>query len=190
INSLASIQIFNEQLLPHTDLDCWIDNDTDLIINTCDEPYIGHTSLKVGRFAHSKNIPIYVGGGFDAHLMSSGELINPPNTPCIDCTQKTFNIALKDWKPTYSNVVDNINTVTSGVHSYFSKIENYQIGGAGGIATMSGFSAYLSGLTLLRFLVENEFYHYKTVRYEYLPNSGEMTEFEMTKQEKCNVCNR
>lgn len=190
INSLVKIQVFHEQLLPNTDLDNWIDDNTDLIINTCDEPYIGHTSLKVGRFAHSKNIPIYIGGGFDAHLMSSGELINPPNTPCIDCAQKTFNIALKDWKPTYSNVVNDINTVTESYHSDLPKIENYQIGGAGGIAMMSGFSAYLSALTLLRFLAENEFYQYKTVRYEYLPNSGEMTEFEMEKQEKCNVCNR
>ena len=122
--------------------------------------------------------------------MSSGELINPPNTPCIDCVQKTFNIALKDWKPTYSNVVNDINTVTESHHSDLPKIENYQIGGAGGLAMMSGFSAYLSALTLLRFLAENEFYQYKTVRYEYLPNSGEMTEFEMEKQEKCNVCNR
>ncbi len=190
INSLVKIQVFHEQLLPNTDLNNWIDDNTDLIINTCDEPYIGHTSLKVGRFAHSKNIPIYIGGGFDAHLMSSGELINPPNTPCIDCVQKTFNIALKDWKPTYSNVVNDINTVTESHHSDLPKIENYQIGGAGGLAMMSGFSAYLSALTLLRFLAENAFYQYKTVRYEYLPNSGEMTEFEMDKQEKCNVCNR
>lgn len=190
INSLVKIRVFHEQLLPNTDLNNWIDDNTDLIINTCDEPYIGHTSLKVGRFAHSKNIPIYIGGGFDAHLMSSGELINPPNTPCIDCVQKTFNIALKDWKPTYSNVVNDINTVTESHHSDLPKIENYQIGGAGGLAMMSGFSAYLSALTLLRFLAENEFYQYKTVRYEYLPNSGEMTEFEMEKQEKCNVCNR
>lgn len=190
INSLVKIQVFHEQLLPNTDLTNWIDENTDLIINTCDEPYIGHTSLKVGRFAHSKNIPIYIGGGFDAHLMSSGELINPPNTPCIDCVQKTFNIALKDWKPTYSNVVNDINTVIENHHSNLPKIENYQIGGAGGLAMMSGFSAYLSALTLLRFLAENEFYQYKTVRYEYLPNSGEMTEFEMEKQEKCNVCNR
>lgn len=190
INSLVKIRVFHEQLLPNTDLNNWIDDNTDLIINTCDEPYIGHTSLKVGRFAHSKNIPIYIGGGFDAHLMSSGELINPPNTPCIDCVQKTFNIALKDWKPTYSNVVNDINTVTESHHSDLPKIENYQIGGAGGLAMMSGFSAYLSALTLLRFLAENEFFQYKTVRYEYLPNSGEMTEFEMEKQEKCNVCNR
>ena len=190
INSLVKIRVFHEQLLPNTDLNNWIDDNTDLIINTCDEPYIGHTSLKVGRFAHSKNIPIYIGGGFDAHLMSSGELINPPNTPCIDCVQKTFNIALKDWKPTYSNVVNDINTVTESHHSDLPKIENYQIGGAGGLAMMSGFSAYLSALTLLRFLAENEFYQYNTVRYEYLLNSGEMTEFEMEKQEKCNVCNR
>lgn len=191
INSAVNIQIFQEQLLPHTDLNRWIDNDTDLIINTCDEPYIGHTSLKVGRFAHSKNIPIYVGGGFDAHLMSSGELINPPSTPCIDCAQQTFNIALKDWKPTYSDVVGNIENLTiSKTSQSLQQPASYHIGGSGGLAIMSGFSAYLSTATLLHFLAEGESYQYKTIRYEYLPNSGELTEFEMTKQEKCNVCGR
>ena len=190
INSLTNIKIFNDRLLPYTDLNNWIDDNVDLIINTCDEPYIGHTSLKIGRFAHSKNIPIYIAGGFDAHLMSSGELINPPYTPCIDCAQKTFNIALKNWKPTYSNVVDNIHAIAKHDKPNIEKVENYQIGGAGGLAMMSGFSAHLSSLTLLRFLTENESYQYKTVRYEYLPNSGEMTEFEMDKQGNCNVCNR
>lgn len=191
INHSINVRIFNEQLLPHTDLNRWIDDDTDLIINTCDEPYIGHTSLKVGRFAHSKNIPIYISGGFDAHLMSSGELINPPYTPCIDCTQKTFNIALKDWKPTYSNVIDDIGIVTQSHNHHDSQAddkENYIVGGAGGLAFMSGFSSYLSCMTILKFLAEGEFYQYQTIRYEYLPNSGEMTEFEMNKQDNCNVC--
>lgn len=193
INHSINVRIFNEQLLPHTDLNNWIDDNTDLIINTCDEPYIGHTSLKVGRFAHSKKIPIYISGGFDAHLMSSGELINPPHTPCIDCTQKTFNIALKDWKPTYSNVINDISIVAQQHNRHdvqSNDKESYIVGGAGGLAFMSGFSSYLSCMTILRFLAEDEFYQYQTIRYEYLPNSGEMTEFEMNKQGNCNVCNR
>lgn len=193
INDSVNIQIFDEQLLPHTDLNKWMYDDTDLIINTCDEPYIGHTSLKVGRFACSKKIPIYISGGFDAHLMSSGELINPPHTPCIDCVQKTFNIALRGWEPTYSNVVDDIGVVTRSNNHYDTRPNNkinYVVGGSGGLACMSGFSSYLSCMTILKFLVEGEFYQYKTIRYEYLPNSGEMTEFEMNKQDNCNVCNR
>ena len=102
INSNLNVIGYEEKLIPSTDLSQWIDSDASLIINSCDEPYIGHTSLKVGRFAAERNIPFYVAGGFDAHLMSSGELIYPPLTPCIDCAQKTFTKSLEGWKPTYS----------------------------------------------------------------------------------------
>ena len=90
--------------MPQTDLNNWITDDVDLVINGCDEPYIGHTSLKIGRFLQKKNIPMYVMGGFDAHLMSSGELVFSPYTPCIDCCQQTFQKALTNWKPTYTEV--------------------------------------------------------------------------------------
>ena len=55
-------KIFHEKLLPQTDLNNWITDDVDLVINGCDEPYIGHTSLKIGRFLQKKNIPMYVMG--------------------------------------------------------------------------------------------------------------------------------
>ncbi len=189
INSNLNVIGYEEKLIPSTDLSQWIDSDASLIINSCDEPYIGHTSLKVGRFAAERNIPFYVAGGFDAHLMSSGELIYPPLTPCIDCAQKTFTKSLEGWKPTYSNTADNNTLVTeySEVNSIVS-FNNYQIGGAGGLAMMSGFSANLSALKILQFLTEDYNYNYKPFRYEYLPNTGELTQFEMLKQEHCNVC--
>lgn len=54
---------------------------------------------------------------------------------------------------------------------------------------MSSFSANFSCLKILQFLAEDSAYDYKAVRYEYLPNDGELTSFEMEKQEYCNVCN-
>lgn len=191
IDSTVTIDTYQECLLPQTDLSKWITDDTNLIINSCDEPYIGHTSVKVGRYAQTRNIPLYVAGGFDAHLMSSGELIYPPHTPCIDCTQQTFTKALGDWKPIYSTTAQIKNIVhPKEIVSITSDIsKSYQIGGAGGLIMMNGFSAHLSCLKILQFLAEDSTYDYKTIRYEYLPNNGELTEFEMQKQEQCHVCN-
>ena len=187
INHQININFFNEKLLPHTDLSKWIDESVDLVINSCDEPYIGHTSLKIGRYLHPFNIPLYVAGGFDAHLMSSGELINPPFTPCIDCAQQTFTKALADWKPTYTYmsasdaIVENTNIENKS---------NYTVGGAGGLIMMSGFSANLSCMKIIQFLCEDSSFDHTPIRYEYLPNHGLMTEFILLHQEKCSVCNK
>ena len=175
-------------LLPTTDLSKWIPQDTDLVINSCDEPYIGHTSLKIGRYLHGKNIPLYVAGGFDAHLMSSGELIFPPKTPCIDCAQKTFTNALGEWKPTYSTVTPP--TANNSINISDDRItSDYVAGGPGGVAAMSGFSANLGSLRVIQFLTEDSTFDYTTKRHEYLINEGTMTDFEMERQEGCNVCN-
>ncbi|TCB69240.1 ThiF family adenylyltransferase [Acinetobacter sp. ANC 4216] len=187
INHRISIKTFNEKLLPNTDLSKWIDNKVDLVINSCDEPYIGHTSLKVGRYLHHFKIPLYVAGGFDAHLMSSGELINPPFTPCIDCSQQTFTKALEGWKPTYSYI--NASDVILEDTQLDSK-NNYTVGGAGGLIMMSGFSANLSCIKILQFLCEDSSFDHTPIRYEYLPNHGVMTEFVLSRQEECNVCNK
>lgn len=189
IDSRVNVTIFNEKLLPHSDLSKWISEDTALVINGCDEPYIGHTSLKLGRYLQPRNIPMYVAGGFDAHLMSSGELVYPPNTPCIDCIQNTFSKALGDWKPIYSKTQD-IHTLIKTANSEDKKIVNYNIGGSGGIVMMSGFSAFLSSLKIIKFLAEDSHYNYLTLRYEYLPNAGELTSFTLLKQGGCDVCNK
>lgn len=189
INSKIQTGIFNERLLPHTDLEQWIAYDVDLVINGCDEPYLGHTSLKIGRFLQPKDIPMYVMGGFDAHLMSSGELVLPPYTPCIDCCQQTFQKALSDWKPTYTEVKNPMELVrTNNVE--ISQEHFFDIGGVGGISAMSLFSANLSCLRIIQFLVGDSKFDYKTERYEYLIDKGEMTVFEMVKQQSfCGVCN-
>lgn len=190
IDTSVKIKTYQEHLLPKTDLSKWIQNDTDLIINSCDEPYIGHIALKIGRYAQTKNIPLYIAGGFDAHLMSSGELVYPPHTPCIDCAQQTFTKALGNWKPTYSDTarLENILETQETIQIPSDISASYQIGGAGGLVMMSCFSAHLSCLKILQFLAEDSAYDYKSIRYEYLLNDGELTSFEMLKQEYCHVC--
>lgn len=190
INYKVQTAVLREKLLPQTDLNRWIAADVDLVINGCDEPYIGHTSLKIGRFLQVKNIPMYVMGGFDAHLMSSGELVFPPHTPCIDCCQQTFQKALTDWNPIYTEVkkpdmlVKEINDTSIGQE------QRLDIGGSGGLSAMSLFSANLSCLRIIQFLVGDTTFDYKTQRYEYLIDKGKMTTFEMVKQINfCGVCN-
>ncbi|MBA0165926.1 ThiF family adenylyltransferase [Pectobacterium sp. CFBP8739] len=184
INKNIKIHTSFEKLVPNSDLSTLIPDDADLIINTCDEPYIGHTSLKLGRYAQSKNIPFYVAGGFDAHLMSSGELIFPPRTPCIDCAQSTFSKALKGWKPVYSMVESQPSASLTAVQN-----NHYIPGGPGGLAMMSGFSANLCCMQLLHFLLDDSAFSYNNHRHEYLPNSGLMTQFELVKQDGCKICN-
>lgn len=186
INSKVKILKHNQKLLPSTDLSKWIDDNNDLVINTCDEPYIGHTSLKLGRYLQSKNIALYVAGGFDAHLMSSGELIYPPFTPCIDCSQQTFTKALDGWKPTYSLIETSGSIIEN---DKFVQESNYTVGGSGGLIMMSSFSANLSCMKIIQFLCEDSTLDYTPIRYEYLANKGVMTEFSLSRQEKCNVCN-
>ncbi|UOO77372.1 ThiF family adenylyltransferase [Neisseria sp. Dent CA1/247] len=190
INYKVETKVFREKLLPKTDLNHWITADVDLVINGCDEPYIGHTSLKIGRFLQTKNIPMYIMGGFDAHLMSSGELVFPPQTPCIDCCQQTFQKALADWKPIYSEVEKPDMLVKEINNTSISHEQLFDIGGSGGLSAMSLFSANLSCLRIIQFLIGDTTFNYKTERYEYLINKGEMTSFEMIKQINfCGVCN-
>lgn len=185
INHEITVSVVEDMLLPYTDLTQWIPSNTNLVVNTCDEPYIGHTSLKLGRFLQAQGIPLYVAGGFDAHLMSSGELIYPPLTPCIDCAQKTFTNALGEWKPTYISVPDGEAELAREVA--FEK--NYILGGSGGCAAISAFSAHLASLRIIEFLSEDSAINFDTVRHEYLINSGHVTDFQMKKQDECHVCN-
>ena len=71
-----------------------------------------------------------------------------------------------------------------------NKVENYLVGGAGGLAMMNGFSAFMGCMKILRFLSEDPSFQHEAIRYEYLLNSGEMTEFKMNKRKDCHVCDR
>ncbi|MEC6898914.1 ThiF family adenylyltransferase [Photobacterium piscicola] len=189
IDHKITVITIKEQLIPNTELCRWIDEDTSLVINGCDEPYIGHTSVKIGRYLQTKNIPMYVMGGFDAHLMSSGELVYPPKTPCIDCIQETFSVALADWKPTYtrteSSLIQQNNVLKKRKDNDFLK---YNIGGEGGLVMMNAFSASLGCLNILLFLADDPEFNYRSTRYEYLSNGGTFTAFELKKQGTCHGC--
>ena len=185
INANADVYCYREMLHPESALEAWIPDDADLVINTCDEPYIGHTSLKLGRHLQVRGIALFVAGGFDAHLMSSGELIYPPRTPCIDCAQKSFDKALRNWKPTYLGANSQDNHVQME-HSIAGG--RYAPGGSGGIAMMSSFSANLGAIAILQHLAEAPSIDHQTRRHEHLVNSGGITSFSLYKQEGCNVC--
>lgn len=197
INSSVVVQCIEETLLPVTDLSNIIPKNTNLVINSCDEPYIGHTSMKIGRYLQELDIPLFIAGGFDAHLMSSGELIYPPKTPCIDCCQATFQKALSDWKPTYTNVIkSSIESKDYGLShtERTSKLLDDSflsyIGGSGGLASQSYYAAYIACMRIIPLLLEDNQMDWDTIRTEYLLNQGISTESVLEKQEGCHVCNQ
>ena len=82
IHSQLTIKCFNEKIMPLSVLEDYIPSDT-AMISSADELYIRHASIKIGRYVWTKNIPMYVAGGFDAHSISTGEMIVPRVTSCI-----------------------------------------------------------------------------------------------------------
>ena len=182
INKNIIVNCINEPLKPSTNLDDFIPPNTDLVINCADEPYIGHTSTKIGRYLWSRNIAMYVAGGFDAHSMSTGEFIIPNKTACIDCHINSFTKALKDWKPTY-NAYKNQN-IKKDINNNMDII----IGGAGSIAQCSLFSASYATMSIIFYLIE-KFDMLHSRRGEYLINQGIFSWVDFTK-EHCEICKR
>jgi tRNA A37 threonylcarbamoyladenosine dehydratase len=175
INSACNVSTINTKLLPHSDLDELIASTTDLVINAADEPYIGHLTLKLGRYLWPRHIALYVAGGFDAHAMSTGEFIVNGVTPCADCCSNTFRVALKDWVPTY-------------IPSYQEKT-SLVVGGAGGLASQALFSASIGAMNIISYLIDDKVDpKHLHRRGEYLIDRGQMTWIEMNTQEGCDVC--
>lgn len=54
IDKSIIVNSINKKLVPNSNLDEFIPNDTNIVINTADEPYIGHTSIKLGRYLWEK----------------------------------------------------------------------------------------------------------------------------------------
>ncbi|PQJ88026.1 hypothetical protein BTO23_13845 [Aliivibrio sifiae] len=182
INSKANITEIKTKIIPNINLEDIVPNFTDLVINTADEPYIGHISVKLGRYLWHKNIGLYVAGGFDAHLMSSGELIYKGRTPCIDCCSNTFRHALKDWKPKYNH--------NSGMKDTPSTTRvDILIGGSGGTFAQSLYSSSIACMNIIDFLLRNFDGNNKiNKRGEFLIERCEQTWFEMKKQKGCSNC--
>ncbi len=177
IDKSIIVNSINKKLVPNSNLDEFIPNDTNIVINTADEPYIGHTSIKLGRYLWKKNIAMYVAGGFNAHSMSTGEIIIPNITSCIDCYSNTFQNALKDWKPKYSKYKNN--------KSLNQDIEDIIIGGAGSLAGCSLFSASYATISIIYYLLDIQ--HNINRRGEYLINQGKFSWINLT-QDRCHVC--
>ncbi|AFI04795.1 ThiF family adenylyltransferase [Helicobacter cetorum] len=179
IDTRLNIKTFEDKIIPSSDLSLYINDNTDLVINTMDEPYIGHLSLKIGRFCYPKNIAMFVGGGFNAHSMSTGEIIIPKVTPCIDCYVNDFKERLKDYHPTYI-------TISHNTPSNKESENDVILGGCGSISACSLFSASYASLCIVYFLLGVDFP--KTKRGEYLINQGEFFWIELKKHKECKVC--
>ena len=155
IDKTIQIKTINQEILPQTDLYELIDSDTSMVINTMDEPYIGHLSKKIGNFLWDINIPMFVAGGFDAHSMSTGELIVKNLTETIDQYQENFKEKLKDWKPIYS------------LNMHY---KNINFGGAGSLSSCSLFSASSACIRIIYYFLNVPFNI--SQRGEYCLNEG------------------
>ncbi len=172
----SDIQVTPHQTLiqPDTDIENFFDG-VDFVINTMSTPYILYTSLKIEKECLKRKIPLYVAGGFDGHLGSTGELIFPPLTPCVSCYMNYFSSALKDWKPKYN--VEAIDTRNM-------KNANYETGGLAGLSMLS---ASLASVTIVNFMVGN----YQSIfRGEYDFENIKIDYIQMKKNKDCKICNK
>ncbi len=171
INSDISCKVYKDILIYDSDLDKYFNNPIDFVINTLDEPYIGFTSMKIGRKCYIDNLPLYIGGGFDAHLMSTGELIIPNKTPCVDCYVNHYSNKLKGWTPKY-------NILHEDDSNHFFEV--------GGLASMSLFSVSYGLIRILNYFLE------ETIdslgRGELLFNNLKIIYNEVKRNEKCPIC--
>lgn len=176
INEACEITAINQRVLPSTDLKGIIPESAGFVINTADEPYIGHISIKLGRYLWEKGIPMYVAGGFDAHLMSTGDFFVPGESVCVDCCSGYFTSALKNWKPSYK------------VHE--SQVQKSRvIGGAGGVQPMSSFSASYASMLILNYLAGGAAYrNIINKRGEFSQSGAKITWVDIKGREGCDVC--
>ena len=144
----------------------------DFVVNTLDEPYIGYTSSKISRICVKHRIPHFIAGGFDAHLASTGELIVPYVTPCVECYATHFKEKLKNWKP-----------INHPVKSRYTEI--------GGLASMSLFSASFASIEIIKYIaglveMKDSF----KVRGELLFTDMSLTYIDVKKNLECHVCGK
>lgn len=171
IDGNARIEEHLLAIRPADDISCIVEG-SDFVVNTMDEPYIGYTSAKVSRACIAAGKPHYIAGGFDAHLASTGELVIPFETPCVECYASYFKVALKDWKPEKHPVA----------------IRDTEIGG---LASMSLFSASYASIEIIRYLagLGGGGYEYRP-RGEWLFGDMSLTYLEVARNPECPVCGR
>lgn len=169
INNNVNVQCIIQSMKPETEIE-EIVKDCDFVVNTLDEPYIGYTSSKISRVCMKYRIPHYIAGGFDAHLASTGEIIIPYVTPCVECYSSHFKEKLKNWKPK-----------EHPVKTRYTEI--------GGLASMSLFSASYAVIEIIKYVAaltdtKNSF----KVRGEFLFTDMSLTYLEVNKNANCPIC--
>lgn len=171
INPNLNIIKIDEFMHPSSEIADYI-QDNDFVINTLDEPYIGYTSAKISRICTPLRIPHFIAGGFDAHLASTGELIIPGVTPCVECYATHFKEALKDWKPKVHPVKERINEI-------------------GGLASMSLFSSSFAVTEIIKYITDIVpiLESYKT-RGELLFRDLNLTYITLDKNPDCQICGK
>lgn len=168
INSEINVEAVNIILKPNTDIDNWVSN-ADFIINSADEPYIGYTSGKIAKKCYELGKPHYIAGGFDIHVMSTGELIIPGVTPCVNCYMRYFKRKLANWTPENKKVVDVYNEY-------------------GGFASQSLFSASYAVVQIMKYICGCDFESEKLTRGEVDFANYEIQYLDVERDPNCPVC--
>lgn len=169
VNSEIQVITYNSSMKPTSDIEKIIET-ADFIVDTLDEPYIGYTASKISRICVKHKKPHFIAGGFDAHLSSTGELIIPYVTPCVECYADHFKVALEGWKPK-----------KHPVKSRYTEI--------GGLASTSLFSSSYACIEILKYIagltkLEEDY----KVRGEFLFHDMSLTYLDVKKNPHCPVC--
>lgn len=169
INPDITIDCITDTMQPTSDI-AELLRKADFVVNTLDEPYIGYTAAKISRICVKYRIPHYIAGGFDAHLASTGELIIPYVTPCVECYATHFKEVLKDWKPKKHPVMKR-----------FTEI--------GGLSSMSLFSSSYACIEIIKYIASLvEMQDSFKIRGEFLFHDMSLTYLNVKKNPECPIC--
>ncbi|WP_303817538.1 ThiF family adenylyltransferase [Selenomonas ruminantium] len=169
IDNRIAIRIIHKSMKPDSNIERLI-IEHDFVVNTLDEPYIGYTSSKISRICVKHNTAHYIAGGFDAHLASTGEMIIPYVTPCVECYAGYFKKTLAGWKPKKHPLVKRYREI-------------------GGLSSMTLFSASFACIEIIKYLAGlvnmNESFK---VRGELLFSTLKLTYINVKKNPDCPIC--
>ena len=169
INENIIVNKIKKKLEPNCHISEIIDLAT-FVVNTADEPYIGYTSMKISRYCTQTKKTHFIAGGFDAHLASTGELIIPGITPCVDCYANHFKEALKGWKPKKHPVANRYEEI-------------------GGLSCMSLFSSSYASIEIIKFICGLVDYKiYSKTRGEFLFTTMNIDYLNVVKDKNCITC--
>ncbi len=169
IDKKVKVEIIKKRLKPTDDIENLISTH-DFVVNTLDEPYIGYTSSKISRICVKHKIPHFIAGGFDAHLSSTGELIIPYVTPCVECYAGYFKKTLKNWKP--------------AKHPIKNREKDL-----GGLAAQSLFSSSYATMEIIKYITNIvDMYNDFKIRGEFLFSDMSLTYLNVKKNSECPIC--